>query len=229
MRSPRIANDVRRLVRPVAVGDRDALPAGPDPGEPARYLQAGQGDDERLDADHRASRRPAARRRPGRSRAPAATDGRKPQSFSTIRTAEPTAASPSTAPTERSMPPIRITNVIPTAMMPISDTARTTLARLSALRNRISPSLARREDDRRDEHRQQPEHALEPEQRRRVRGRRRHCSTGRRRDGRVAVRRSPACRPLRLRRAWSSVVSSDGRAFSHRGGEQIAFAGVAPY
>ena len=68
------------------------------------------------------------------------TDGRKPQSLSTISTAEPTAASPSTAPTDRSMPPISITNVIPTAMIPISDTARTTLARLSALRNRISPS-----------------------------------------------------------------------------------------
>lgn len=68
------------------------------------------------------------------------TDGRKPQSLSTISTAEPTAARPSTAPTDRSMPPIRITNVIPTAMMPISDTARTTFARLSALTNRISPS-----------------------------------------------------------------------------------------
>ena len=57
-----------------------------------------------------------------------------PKSSLTISTAEPTAARPSTAPTERSMPPIRITNVIPTAMMPISEIARTTLNRLSLLR-----------------------------------------------------------------------------------------------
>ena len=47
--------------------------------------------------------------------------------------------SPSTAPTERSMPAVMMTNVMPTAMMPVSDTARTMLAMLSGARNRIAP------------------------------------------------------------------------------------------
>ena len=45
----------------------------------------------------------------------------------------------SSAPTERSMPAVMMTKVMPTAMMPVSDTARTMLAILSGCRNRIMP------------------------------------------------------------------------------------------
>nr|WP_245271182.1 hypothetical protein [Mesorhizobium sp. LNJC384A00] len=37
------------------------------------------------------------------------------------------------------MPAVMMTKVMPMAMMPVSDTARTMLAMLSGLRNRISP------------------------------------------------------------------------------------------
>ena len=45
----------------------------------------------------------------------------------------------SSAPTERSMPAVMMTKVMPTAMMPVSETARTMLAMLSGARNRMWP------------------------------------------------------------------------------------------
>ena len=45
----------------------------------------------------------------------------------------------SSAPTERSIPAVMMTNVMPTAMIPVSLTARTILAMLSGARNRIRP------------------------------------------------------------------------------------------
>ena len=45
----------------------------------------------------------------------------------------------SSAPTERSMPAVMMTKVMPTAMMPVSETARTMLAMLSGARNRMGP------------------------------------------------------------------------------------------
>ena len=45
----------------------------------------------------------------------------------------------SSAPTDRSMPAVMMTKVMPTAMMPVSDTARTMLAMLSGARNRMRP------------------------------------------------------------------------------------------
>ena len=45
----------------------------------------------------------------------------------------------SSAPTERSMPAVMMTKVMPTAMMPVSETARTMLAMLSGARNRMRP------------------------------------------------------------------------------------------
>src|SRR5579872_1720008 len=47
--------------------------------------------------------------------------------------------SESSAPTERSMPAVMITKVMPTAMIPVSETARTMFAILSGARNRIMP------------------------------------------------------------------------------------------
>jgi hypothetical protein len=43
------------------------------------------------------------------------------------------------APTERSIPAVMMTNVMPTAMIPVSDTARTMLAMLSGARKRMWP------------------------------------------------------------------------------------------
>jgi hypothetical protein len=43
------------------------------------------------------------------------------------------------APTERSIPAVMMTNVMPTAMIPVSDTARTILAMLSGARKRMWP------------------------------------------------------------------------------------------
>ena len=53
--------------------------------------------------------------------------------------AAPTAHKASTAPTERSMPPIRITSVMPMAMMPFSDAKRTILRRLLGSRKILCP------------------------------------------------------------------------------------------
>ena len=67
----------------------------------------------------------------------------------------------SSAPTERSMPAVMMTKVMPTAMMPVSDTARTMLAMLSGARNRMCAVPARREDDAADRHQHEADHALE--------------------------------------------------------------------
>ena len=45
----------------------------------------------------------------------------------------------SSAPTERSMPAVMMTKVMPTAMMPVSDTARTMLAMLSGAQEQDRP------------------------------------------------------------------------------------------
>ena len=42
-------------------------------------------------------------------------------------------------PTERSMPPVRITSVIPTATIPLLETWRSTLERLPGLRKMFTP------------------------------------------------------------------------------------------
>src|SRR5262245_19801741 len=57
-------------------------------------------------------------------------------------TEESVAAKASVEPTERSMPPARITNVIPTAIMPFSETWRRMSVRLPMSRKMISPRLA---------------------------------------------------------------------------------------
>ena len=44
-----------------------------------------------------------------------------------------------TDPTDRSMPPIRMTSVMPTAIMPFSATSRTMLAWFSGSINRFTP------------------------------------------------------------------------------------------
>ena len=64
------------------------------------------------------------------------------------------------APTERSMPAVMMTKVMPTAMMPVSDTARTILAMLSGARNRMMPVPAGREDDAADRHHHEADDAL---------------------------------------------------------------------
>ena len=67
------------------------------------------------------------------------------------------------------MPAVMMTKVMPMAMMPVSDTARTMLAMLSGSRNRISSVTARREDDTADRHDHQADQALEAhDQRQRI-------------------------------------------------------------
>ena len=68
---------------------------------------------------------------------------------------------PSSAPTERSMPAVMMTKVMPSAMIPVSETARTMLAMLSGARNRICAVPARREDDAADQHQHEADQALE--------------------------------------------------------------------
>jgi hypothetical protein len=53
--------------------------------------------------------------------------------------ADPTAQSARTAPTERSIPPVMITRVMPIAMMPFSDAKRMTLSRFRLSRKTFSP------------------------------------------------------------------------------------------
>ena len=51
-----------------------------------------------------------------------------------------TAPSAMTAPTERSMPPMRMTMVMPMAMMPLTDAKRTMLSRFAGCRKTMVPS-----------------------------------------------------------------------------------------
>ena len=53
-----------------------------------------------------------------------------------ISSAAPTPAKPATEPQDRSMPPVSMMNVMPTAMMPTMDTWRRTLKMLDELRKR---------------------------------------------------------------------------------------------
>ena len=95
--------------------------------------------------------------------------GTRPKPPLIIIVAVTTLDRPSSAPTERSMPAVMMTKVMPMAMMPVSDTARTMLAMLSGARNRICAVPARREDDAADHHHDQADQALEAhEQRQRI-------------------------------------------------------------
>ena len=69
-----------------------------------------------------------------------ATVGSVPSPARIINEAAPTAQSASTAPTDRSMPPIRMTSVMPMAMMPFSEAKRTMLSRLLGSRKMLRPS-----------------------------------------------------------------------------------------
>ena len=77
------------------------------------------------------------------TKAPSASTARMvgtvPRSWCIIRSALATAHSASTAPTERSMPPVRITSVIPMAMIPFSDAKRTMFSRFREVRNTFCP------------------------------------------------------------------------------------------
>ena len=53
----------------------------------------------------------------------------------TISTAPSTLTTPATEPTERSMPPVSMTNVMPTEIMPVTATCRRIVNRVLALRN----------------------------------------------------------------------------------------------
>ena len=131
----------------VAVGDRDPEAAGPDPGEPrATWSPASVTMNDWM--PRRAVAYPCSAPKSAPISSTTATAGRMPSPESTISVAVPTAERPRIAPTERSMPPSRTTNVIPTAMMPISDTARTTLPRLSGGEEEDLAVAARRDEDR---------------------------------------------------------------------------------
>ena len=62
-----------------------------------------------------------------------------PQPKLTIRVATRTLDKPSKAPTERSMPAVMITKVMPSAIIPVSEMARTMLAMLSGARKSSWP------------------------------------------------------------------------------------------
>ena len=89
------------------------------------------------------------------------TVGMRPQPAVVMIVAVSTLDRLSSAPTERSMPAVMMTKVMPTAMMPVSDTARTMLAMLSGARNRMMPVPAGREDHAADRHEHEADHALE--------------------------------------------------------------------
>jgi hypothetical protein len=56
-----------------------------------------------------------------------------------MNAAAPTAHKARTAPTERSIPPVKITSVTPMAMMPFSEAKRTMLSRLRGSRKTMAP------------------------------------------------------------------------------------------
>ena len=62
-----------------------------------------------------------------------------PEPWFIIRSAAATAHNAITAPTERSIPPVRMTSVMPTAMIPFSDAKRTMLSRLREVRKTFWP------------------------------------------------------------------------------------------
>ena len=67
------------------------------------------------------------------------TVGISPQPAVVMMVAVSTLERLKSAPTERSIPAVMMTKVMPTAMIPVSDTARTILAMLSGARNRMRP------------------------------------------------------------------------------------------
>ena len=67
------------------------------------------------------------------------TVGINPQPAVVMMVAVSTLDRLSSAPTERSIPAVMMTNVMPTAMIPVSETARTILAILSGARKRMRP------------------------------------------------------------------------------------------
>ncbi len=62
-----------------------------------------------------------------------------PKSYCIIVTADATAQRASTAPTERSIPPVMMTSVIPIAMMPFSEAKRIMFSRFRLSRKTFSP------------------------------------------------------------------------------------------
>ena len=140
---------------------------GDDQRQPARHLKPGERDDEGLEPEAGRDRRPAPRRRPRRRRRRTAAVGISPQPpVVMMRRGQHAATGSSSAPTERSMPAVMMTKVMPTRDdAGLRDRAHD-IGDVVGREKEDHAVPARREDDAADRHQNEPDHALEADEKR---------------------------------------------------------------